>query len=128
MTFNKNIILGILLSKFSENIESEIIYSVLDMDEYELEHIFGQLTDYADLDDVGEMEVDSFEVQLRGQREEVSGALKVEVFLDGYAHWGEEDEFVDSIITIIRFRFSFIKEENKYSEFKMSRIFPKDRF
>lgn len=122
MTFNKNIILGILLSEFSENIESEIAYCVLDMDGYELEHIFGQLIDFAYLDDIGDVEVDSFETQTDKQETEISGVLKAEVFLEGYVHWDGEDEFVDSGETVMKFRFSFIKEGKSFSRFEMHHV------
>lgn len=63
MLFNANIILEILRSRFSKQIEDYLEQCIIGFDEYELLNFFAANLNAAVLINVGEMEVEDFSVE-----------------------------------------------------------------
>lgn len=120
MHYNKNIILEILQSNFGAEIESFVDCYVMDMDSDQLSGAFEQTVDYAVLDTIDEMDVVNFQVEKdRTDEEMMNGVFYVLAMLEGYVYWEGEHVFVGSEEIELDFRFSFLKYNGEYFDFKM---------
>lgn len=120
MLLNRNIILEIIRTFFSEQVEYQASKRVIEMCSYELEEIFGYPVDYAMLDTLGEMEIEEYSVADDGKT--VKGVFEIEAFIEGYVYWDEESEYWDASETRLVFGFEFNAEDAKASGFKIYNI------
>ncbi len=117
MLLNKNIVLEIIRTNFSEQVEFESAMRVMDMYGYELEDIFDFPVDYAVLDSLGEMEI--VEYSVAEDEKTIMGVLQLESIVEGYVHWDGSDEYWGSGETVLGFNFRFKAEDEKVSEFEL---------
>ena len=120
MLYNKNIVLEIILSCFSDVLEKAIYEEVVNLDSYELENIFQQIIDFAEVGDIGDAEIEYYRVDTDEKMNKVYGIIKVDVSLDGYVHWDGENELLDTENHEFEFDFKFNDREEQYSDFEIS--------
>lgn len=119
MLYNKNIVLQIIVSNFSNELEMAIYEATKDLDGFELEEIFEQLIDFAEVDDIGNTEVVDYKVDVCDDVNVLHGIIKVDVSLDGYVHWDGENEILDTQNYEFEFEFGFKDKEEKYYDFEL---------
>ena len=122
MSLNKNIVLEIIRTHFSEEVELEVTQSVMELESYELEEIFENSIDYADLDVINEMFIQKLEIFEDEDTGIIQGSIGINVFLDGYVHWEGENEFVDSREITLNNNFEFKSENTEYTDFNMDYV------
>lgn len=122
MSLNKNIVLEIIRTHFSEEVELEVTQSVMELESYELEEIFENSIDYADLDVINEMFIQKLEIFEDEDTGIIQGSIGINVFLDGYVHWEGENEFVDSREITLNYNFEFKSENTEYTDFNMDYV------
>ncbi len=122
MSLNKNILLEIIRTHFSEEVEIQVTQSVMELESYELEEIFENSIDYADLDVINEMFIQKLEIFEDEDTGIIQGSIGINVFLDGYVHWEGENEFVDSREVTLNYKFEFKSENAEYTDFTMNYI------
>lgn len=119
MLFNKNIILEILRSVFSDKIESFVDKCVMGFDEFDLELIFESLVDLVIFNSIEDMIVENFSVEDDDRGQNVFGMFEIVVSLDGF----QGDYFVESEMAVLRIEFSFYAEEGKYSDLELEYLY-----
>lgn len=124
MTYNNNIILNILQSNFWDEIEICVADYIISLDEFNLAENFDNIVDYAELDSINEMLVDSYEIKLEAEedREYISGIIEIECSIDGYVHWDRENIAIDKGIVNVGVQFSFCSEKDKYYDLELELI------
>ena len=125
MIYNNNIILNILQSEFWDEIEIYVAGCILDFDDWNSNDTFENIVDYAELDSIDEMVVDSYNIEENpdGVREYISGMMEIRSYVDGYVHWDGEDMVVDSGEVSIGVQFSFYAEDDKYYNLELEHIY-----
>ncbi len=121
MLFNANIILEILRSRFSKQIEDYLEQCIIGFDEYELLNFFAANLNAAVLINVGEMEVEDFSVEGENGNQNVEGHFRIQVTIAGYEEREEKgryilQEFSDAQLIIA---FSFAADQVSYSGLKL---------
>ena len=121
MLVNKNIILEILNSSFSKEIESTIIDTVMDMDSYDLEEYFQDEVDYASLNSINDIHIENYEIDEEEQM--VSGELTVMVSIDGYVYINGETLCTNSCDIQLGFIYQFSADGETYSDLELEHIY-----
>ncbi|MGN1142469.1 MAG: hypothetical protein ACI4TF_14815 [Oliverpabstia sp.] len=116
MLHNKNIILNILTSHFWDDIVKHVSQYVIDMESNELERIFNDQIDYAELVGINQMQVVDYTVE---REEHFSGILRVDVEMEGFSYWDKEDYPVGFSDMSIVFLFSFCVTNRVYTDFDL---------
>ena len=91
---SKNDILQIIEENFLQELEQSVEESISNLESEDLESIFEQLVDYAELDTIDEVAIDSIEQEEDDVGVAIEGVMDVRVSLNGFAYWG------GSIITL----------------------------
>ena len=116
MLHNKNIILNILTSYFWDDIVKHVGQYVIDMESNELERIFHDQIDYAELVGINEMKVIDYTVE---KEEYFSGLLSIDFEMEGFSYWDKEDYSVGFSDMSTMFLFSFCVRNREYAEFEL---------
>lgn len=119
MKFDKNTVLTIIEEHFWNELYNYIFDYVMNLDGDELFDLFENSVDYAELDEVNQLEVDNIEVEEDNDTLNVIGRILAEVSLDGYTYWDGENVCIGSVEHFIDFEFSFEVCDEKYSGFEM---------
>lgn len=123
MLYNKNIVGEILLSEFSEEIEANVEYYLLMIDQQRLQQYFDVPVEAIDFGEIDEVEVRQFDVEKEGAAAKVYGSVKISVYLDGYEMVKDDMLLVDTAKVDLGFGFSFEQKEKIYNNFKMEFLF-----
>ena len=89
-------------------IETFTIECVSELGTDELEIIFTDyLVDYASLDEIEELKITDMEIECDDGVETVSGEMRLDILVEGYAHWDGSEEYLGTEETEIRYKYSF---------------------
>lgn len=93
---------------FWDEIETFTIECVSELGTDELEIIFTDyLVDYASLDEIEELKIMDMEIECDDGVETVSGEMRLDILVEGYAHWDGSEEYLGTEETEIRYKYSF---------------------
>lgn len=123
MLFNKNIVLEILRSNFSEEITSFVYSCVTELYEFELDNIFESTVDFAVLDTIDEMIVNDYSVEEEDDRQTVEGSFEVLISVDGYECINGDNIYKESGIVNFGIGFTFSAENKKYSNIDLEYLY-----
>lgn len=123
MFFNKNIVLEILKSNFTDEIGMCVGNFVASLDDLELESIFELAVDFAALYGIEEMEVEDYTVEEKDEGQNVKGTFEGRASVDGYERINGEIVYMDSGIIHFEVNFSFYVENRKYSDIELECLY-----
>lgn len=123
MIYNNNIINSILQDKFGDGIELYIADCVQRLDKYEIANVFEELVDYVQLDSISDMKVIDFEIEKEDDYIYISGTLDVVATINGYAHWDNEDVFLECGEFELTLFYQFMVKGSEYSHFELEYIY-----
>lgn len=126
MLFNKNIILEILLSNFS-NFESQIESLageyVMDLEDNQLHMMFVLPINFALVGGIEEIQVIDYQVLVDKEKSIVNGVMEVVVQLGGFDHWDGTNQCIEFAEGVMGIRFSFRVRNEEYDNLEMERIY-----
>ena len=89
---DRNSVLTLMEECFWDEIETFTIECVSELGTDELEIIFTDyLVDYASLDEIEELKITDMEIECDDGVETVSGEMRLDILVEGYAHWDGSD-------------------------------------
>lgn len=124
MLYNRNIVLQIIRTHFSEQVEAKVMECVADLEAYELEALFEDIVEYADLDLVDEMNVEDYTLDQDSQGCRVSGLLSVDALINGYIYFDKENMLIGSAKTNFDFVFGFDEYQDTFTGFSIESSLP----
>lgn len=105
---DRNSVLTLVEECFWDEIETFTIECVSEFGTDELEIIFTDyLVDYASLDEIEELKITDMEIECDDGVETVSGEMRLDILVEGYAHWDGSEEYLGTEETEIRYKYSF---------------------
>lgn len=111
---DKNSVLTILGTCFWDEIEEFVTEVVDEFSADELGMLFTEyLVDYARLDEIDELEAADIEVQEEDETEIISGEIRLSAFVNGYAYWDGEEQYLGTEEAGMSFWFQFEMEQGK---------------
>lgn len=119
MLLDNETVLHIIEDNFMDDVEHEVLTSVMSMDGYDLSEHFDDLVDYGDLEGIDELEVEEFTTEKEEECQTVSGTLQLLATVGAYVHWDGEDEYVESCEMKMEFSFYFEIADQKYRAFEI---------
>ena len=92
---DRNSVLTLMEECFWDEIETFTIECVSELGTDELEIIFTDyLVDYASLDEIEELKITDMEIECDDGVETVSGEMRLDILVEGYAHWDGSEEYL----------------------------------
>ena len=104
---SKNDILQIIEENFLQELEQSVEESISNLESEDLESIFEQLVDYAELDTIDEVAIDDVEQEEDDIGVTIEGVMDIRVSLNGFSYWDGEYNYIEDGEYILGFAFSF---------------------
>lgn len=120
---SKNDILQIIEENFLQELEQSVEESISNLESEDLESIFEQLVDYAELDTIDEVAIDDVEQEEDDTGVTIEGVMDIRVSLNGFSYWDGEYNYIEDGEYVLGFAFSFYAEGTEYSDFDMEHIY-----
>lgn len=120
---SKNDILQIIEENFLQELEQSVEESISNLESEDLESIFEQLVDYAELDTIDEVAIDDVEQEEDDIGVTIEGVMDIRVSLNGFSYWDGEYNYIEDAEYVLGFAFSFYAEGTEYSDFDMEHIY-----
>ena len=115
--YNKNIVLNILSNIFGEQIENYVQSCIIKLEKNILEKYFGVEVDFVSLNTVNQMMVENYNIELeKNENELISGKLKIQAIIDGFAVDENEINYMASIMIPMVLMYEFRVRNQEYMD------------
>ena len=115
--YNKNIVLNILSNIFGEQIENYVQSCIIKLERNILEKYFGVEVDFVSLNTVNQMMVENYNIELeKNENELISGKLKIQAIIDGFAVDENEINYMASIMIPMVLMYEFRVRNQEYMD------------
>lgn len=122
MLFNENIIRGIILNHFEDELEIVCVQWLLDLPNEELQNCFEEVIDDVDYDCIDAISVDEFITTETKEGQIIQAKLSIEISITGYLHFEDQEIYVDSSSILAMAEVRFITGREQYSGFEVIKI------